>query len=501
MSMPASLFIFSLVFLVTSPVLADLRLDGGTNFGWEADKWRLQVDGVMGGQSSGSLDFDDSNTIMSFSGNVILDGGGFSSVRKERFNAIDLTPYAGIVIQMETTEPFYSDGDDGIQPPLGLHLQFHDTSSYYGYASAFTIPLSSVAGEETSVYLPLSSFDRGSRMGFQCNSCKIDFSSVNEMDIYVLFQARRFNVRVKSITAVDTTMRFPSPVISIASKNDVQSLIDNTIQSGVKLYNYGYAELCIAVYRSTLNTILAADFDNGSDVSRLLRGMICQGFQRAETQSNSKPDVAWTLRYTLNGILEELGFLDSSQGTGWRPNVSMADSLADQCSGVTSGAFTSNTNEPTTALSTSSPTSGDPTFAPTTTVRSTPTHTPTAIIKTSTLPTTPPPTLTPTAIIKTTTLPTTSPPTLTPTTVMKTTSLPTEPAVPEDLNNIPDKMPSPLTDSSLINKEGSQETIDATVSENILAENSSTSLHFGSYLVVFANLSLAVVLHLCSYCR
>ena len=52
--------------------------------------------------------------------------------------------------------------------------------------------------------------------------------------------------------------------------------------------------LCIAIYRSTLNTLLAARSDDGDSVvvSKAIKGMICQGFQRAETQSNSKVNTA-----------------------------------------------------------------------------------------------------------------------------------------------------------------------------------------------------------------
>ena len=119
----------SAVVCLPAVVSADLLLDGGDQVGWETGRWRAQVDGVMGGKSSGSLSFIENDTIMSFTGDVILDGGGFSSVRKRFANALDISSYAGIVVTMETTSAH--DGADA-QPPLGLHLQFHDTSTYYG---------------------------------------------------------------------------------------------------------------------------------------------------------------------------------------------------------------------------------------------------------------------------------------------------------------------------------------------------------------------------------
>jgi len=309
-------------------VASDLRLDGGNELGWDRSQWRSQVDGVMGGKSSGFLQFEDSDTTMSFSGDISLDGGGFSNLRKD-FNPIDLSQYAGIVVGLETTDGY---NPNDIQSPLALHLQLQNGQSRYGYASAFAIPVANTSSLETSVYLPLDSFDKSNRRGYQCSSCVLDTSSVNGMRFSVLFQKGPFDVRVKSITAVDDAKSFPSPVISLSSSNEIKELVESTIESGGSVYDYGYKELCIAMYRSTLNTVLAA---SGDDISDTLKGMACEGLDRAGTQS-SKRDIAWTLRYTMDAILEELGFLDPDYGQGWRPNVANATALANQCSAVTS---------------------------------------------------------------------------------------------------------------------------------------------------------------------
>jgi predicted lactoylglutathione lyase len=214
-----------------------------------------------------------------------------------------------------------------------------------------------------SVYLPLTSFDRGSYIGQVCTDCQIDFSSVIEMDIYVLFQGGPFEVLVKQITAVTDEQSFPSPSITLSSTDEIKKLIDETTQSGGALYNYGYYELCIAIYRSVLNTLLAA---NNSDhvsetapsiVSERIKNIICQGLQRS--QIGSKTDMAWTLRYTLDALVEEMRFAlpSSSTGSAWRPDAAAVGGY--QCSGVTSGAYNivmSPTNSPSTAAKpTSSP--------------------------------------------------------------------------------------------------------------------------------------------------
>eukprot|EP00984_Skeletonema_dohrnii_P031688 scaffold24521_cov121-Skeletonema_dohrnii-CCMP3373.AAC.2 len=304
-----------------------------------------QVDGVMGGKSSGDLTFLESNTVMSFSGVISLDGGGFSSVRKSFSSAIDLSPYAGFVVELETTS---AHDPNNVDAPLGLHLQFHDSNTrYIGYASAFAVPLSSDIGEAVSVYLPQTSFDRGSWIGRPCNDCQINFSSIVEMDIYVLFQEGPFEVKVKKVTAVDDHQSFPSPAIALSSTEEIKTLIDQTIQSGGGLYDDGYQELCIAIYTSILNTILSAN-DSGatsSIVSDRMKNIICSGLQRAETQIGSKANMAWTLRYTLDALLEEMGFTVTSNEQAWRPDPTMNEY---QCSGVTTGAYIMQvSNEPT----------------------------------------------------------------------------------------------------------------------------------------------------------
>ena len=163
----------------------------------------------MGGKSSGELTFLKSNTVLSFNGIINLDGGGFSSVIKSFDNApIDLSPYAGFVVELETTR---AHDPNNIDAPLGLQLQFHDSiARYIGYASAFAVPLSNSVGETVRVYLPRTSFDRGSWINRLCNDCKIDFSSVVQMDIYILFQDGPFEVNVKQISTVNDLQTFAS---------------------------------------------------------------------------------------------------------------------------------------------------------------------------------------------------------------------------------------------------------------------------------------------------
>ena len=52
---------------------SDFRIDGGES-GWDQNAWYVQVDGVMGGLSSGGLQFRENRTTMAFSGDINLRG-------------------------------------------------------------------------------------------------------------------------------------------------------------------------------------------------------------------------------------------------------------------------------------------------------------------------------------------------------------------------------------------------------------------------------------------
>merc|ERR1712028_266366 len=113
----------------------------------------------------------------------------------------------------------------------GLHLQFDDATSYYDYSSAFAVPLTSSSSSSsaitttTSVYLPMESFDRGTRIGFSCrDGCSLNEAAINGLSIYVLFQEGDFFVRLMQIDAVKEPVSFPSPEVEFDSTQDVVDL-------------------------------------------------------------------------------------------------------------------------------------------------------------------------------------------------------------------------------------------------------------------------------------
>jgi len=315
---------------------SDLPLAGSgtSNNGWDQSSWSVGVDGVMGGTSRGYVSYsDDPNDTMTFYGTINTNGGGFANVGRRFSPSLDLTPYAGIVVEMEAQGWIgggqSSDGEEG-EKPFGFHLQMGD-KGYYGFSSAFVVPLAQEDGMGTSVYLPLDSFDRSSRMGYQCTSCKLDTTGINEIEIYALFQEGSFRIDVKSITAVTDPKSFLSPPITFRSGEDIEALIEATIASGSKVYDYGYREICIAIYWSTLNTILEA-----AGISNAFKGVACSGLKMVDPYGD-KVENAWNLRHTLDAVLADVkGVERNGNSPAWLPSSSVSVVLEEGCMGYTS---------------------------------------------------------------------------------------------------------------------------------------------------------------------
>jgi len=334
---------------------AVMRIDGSTGkgIGWDESDWYVQVDGVMGGKSSGYMEFltDESTetTMMEFTGDINLDGGGFSSVRR-RID-LDLSDYAGVVVTLEAK------GFEASTAPMGIHLEFGDTASYYDYSSAIAIPLAAASEEEgsapvlSSVFLPVDSFDRGTWIGRQCrDNCRLDIARITGMSVYVLFQEGGFDVKLKSIVAVKDERSFPSPILGdeeLASPQSIMDLLQATISSGGGLYDKSYRELCIALHWSALNTIIAS---NAGAAVQSVKVVACSGLNEM-MNTESKADKAWILRYTMEAIIADLEGIqrpDDVANQSYLPTAEEAPAMDLICVGKTSpsnGIMYDSTNE------------------------------------------------------------------------------------------------------------------------------------------------------------
>jgi hypothetical protein len=73
-------------------------------------QWTVENDGVMGGRSEGFVDI--ANGTLVFTGEVVTEGGGFSSVRAAQ--QVDLSDYDGIALRVQGGgRTFEIDVDDG----------------------------------------------------------------------------------------------------------------------------------------------------------------------------------------------------------------------------------------------------------------------------------------------------------------------------------------------------------------------------------------------------
>eukprot|EP00536_Pseudo-nitzschia_multiseries_P009510 jgi/Psemu1/288513/fgenesh1_pg.266_\ len=378
---------------VASGMLGDngvLYIEGGNPSGWNRDAWYVQVDGVMGGKSSGDMNFlllddviggdrqvDNGNEngnesesesesenetsyprlpleALKFTGDIDLDGGGFSSrLRRGGRDTSGRCPRSIVVVVVP---------DRVYRTPPAIR----GPNEFYDFSSALAVPLSSAANTWTSVYLPMETFDRGTRFGFLCNdnnsdNCRFDPSQINDLSVYVLFQEGAFEVTIASIQAVPEPRSFSPPPITIngfetAERERVVDLLQATVASGGGLYDKSYTELCVAMYWSVLNSLLVSVSSSSSPGFALrdpIRAVICAGLEAAETDlfsssststsTNRKREAAWTLRYTIDAVVDDL--LGQARGGGggdlgneWLPSQTEAELMEVTCVARTSPA-------------------------------------------------------------------------------------------------------------------------------------------------------------------
>ncbi|GAB5519276.1 MAG: CIA30 family protein [Rhodothermales bacterium] len=78
--------------------------------GQDSPRWTIEDDRVMGGRSQGYVEVEDG--VLTFSGELVTRGGGFSSTRAQR--RVDLTGYEGLERRVRGGgRPFEVDVDDG----------------------------------------------------------------------------------------------------------------------------------------------------------------------------------------------------------------------------------------------------------------------------------------------------------------------------------------------------------------------------------------------------
>ena len=194
-----------------------------------------------GGQSSGKLNLlAGGKEGVLFGGDINLDGGGFSSIRRS-FRSKDLSGYAGVLIEVDAIVT----GGGSMAPPQGITLQLERK------AAAFAVPVAGTAVRAT-IFLPFSAFRH---IVYRGTPGPLDTSTISSMDVYILYQPGPFSITLRSIVAVQNSAdQATVPRMEMTDKQ-VEGLIQSTIKRGSTAYNKDQIEVCGAIYQSTMRTI------------------------------------------------------------------------------------------------------------------------------------------------------------------------------------------------------------------------------------------------------
>ena len=130
-------------------------------------RWRVESDRVMGGRSTGAAEVTDGTLV--FTGEVVTEGGGFSSVRASR--QADLTGYDGIELRVRgggrTFELDVSDGTESRGREVNRRGPFPTASSW------------------ETVRVPFDSLEESAH-GEPVSPGPLDISAVKSIGIYVI---------------------------------------------------------------------------------------------------------------------------------------------------------------------------------------------------------------------------------------------------------------------------------------------------------------------------
>jgi NADH dehydrogenase [ubiquinone] 1 alpha subcomplex assembly factor 1 len=130
-------------------------------------QWYVQNDNVMGGRSEGEFNILDSELV--FSGTTNTNGGGFSSIRTQRFSK-DLSQYMGIRVKVRT---------DGRKYTWSIQTDARWQGRNISYRADFkTIP-----DEISEIDIPFSKFAPQFR-GLKLDGPNLDTSKITEFSLY-----------------------------------------------------------------------------------------------------------------------------------------------------------------------------------------------------------------------------------------------------------------------------------------------------------------------------
>jgi len=147
--------------------------------------WYVQNDNVMGGRSKGGFKLSEGELL--FAGSTNTNGGGFSSIRTQRFK-LDLSACDGIRLRAK------GDGRRYI-------WQLQTNARNRGYPVSYWADFDTVAGEWTTIDIPFKTFVPNFR-GFELDGPELDPREISELGLYIYDKKDGpFELRLQSISA------------------------------------------------------------------------------------------------------------------------------------------------------------------------------------------------------------------------------------------------------------------------------------------------------------
>ena len=160
-----------------------------------SSSWYVTVDGVMGGQSSGSVTSASAGGI-NWSGFLSTDGGGFVYISRSGMSGLNLQDRTGLLFDLGSLA-----GD----APLALQVELEGRQGCCGRAAAIAVPATAMAGEAATAFVPLGDMKpKGPWYAPNSCSCTVALSAVRAVSIGLYYQQGPYSLDLRGITATDT---------------------------------------------------------------------------------------------------------------------------------------------------------------------------------------------------------------------------------------------------------------------------------------------------------
>ena len=251
----------------------DLELEDG------AAPWRVVVDGVMGGRSSGRVTTGESG-VLSFTGELSLENnGGFSQVRR---------PVSGDAFA----------GADGIEIKVrgdGRTYIFDlRAANARVMAGSYQAQFETVEDTWVTVRMPFEAFRLHSFGRLVSGAPALEPSMIESLGVTLADKVEgQFELEIDSISTYSIGEALPATV-----NQEVQRLIELSINRGAPLFNDGQHAACATVYEMTIRSIVSlsrAELED-SIVARLEQGLEEGAAQRTWTER------AWAYRRAFDDV-------------------------------------------------------------------------------------------------------------------------------------------------------------------------------------------------------